>query len=68
MTSRSCCRCCGAVAWLDRIVRTHAAVNKSPMTPSATAGYPGLVLGTRLNSETAMTFVNASKAEAARTC
>ena len=67
MTSRSCCRL-GAVAWLDRMVRIPAAVNKSPMTPSAAAGYPGLVSGTRLNSETAMAFVNASKAAAARTC
>ena len=45
-----------------------AAVNKIPMTPSTTAGYPGLVPGTRLNSETAIALVNASKAAAARTC
>jgi hypothetical protein len=50
---------------MDRIA---AAVNKIPMTPSVTAGYPGLVPGTMLNSETAIALVNARRAAADRTC
>ena len=68
MTSLGCCRCWRRVAWLDRIDRTPAAVNKIPITPSIRRRAPGLVPGTRLNSETAIAFVNASKAAATRTC
>ena len=49
---------------MDRIA---AAVNKIPMTPSTAAGYPGLVPGTMLNSETTIALLNASRAAAART-
>ena len=48
---------------MDRIA---AAVNRIPMTPSTTAGYPLLVSGTRLKSDTASALLNASRAAAAR--
>jgi len=47
--------------------RSPAAVNKIPMTDVTRAGYPALLPGTRPNSETASTFVNASRDAAART-
>ncbi len=47
--------------------RSPAAVNASPPAPATIAGYPAFVPGTRPNSETVSTFVNATIAAAART-
>jgi hypothetical protein len=47
--------------------RVAAALKKTPITPTTTAGYPTLVPGTRLNSETANALVNARRAAEART-
>lgn len=48
--------------------RVAAALKKTPITPTTTAGYPTWVPGTRLNSETADALPNARSAAEARTC